>query len=153
MPAPGTMCCHKLYIYTVCGHSHFSQHPTIECRHASISPSSSSSDTCGSVAHPYQSWKLESLCPACERRRTNLMAELEQQQTVRYDEWKWKVSYGMPSHGKDYWGRKADEREEEAKSLREKEKGADKDKGGKSNRFSLKRLSSRKSAKAMASSR
>ncbi|OQO06274.1 hypothetical protein B0A48_08862 [Cryoendolithus antarcticus] len=92
--------------------------------------------------------------PACARRRTQLMAGLEQQQTVKYDEWKWKVSYGMPSHGKDYWGRKADEREEEAKSMREKEKGEQSRGGGrKSGRFSLKRMSSRKSAKTVASGR
>ena len=32
-------------------------------------------------------------------------------QKVQYDEWRWKVSYGMPAYGKDYWGRKAEERE------------------------------------------
>ncbi|OQO04239.1 hypothetical protein B0A48_10850 [Cryoendolithus antarcticus] len=78
----------------------------------------------------------------------------KQQQTVKYDEWKWNVSYGMPSHGKDYWGRKADEREEEAKSLREKERGEENSRvGRKSGRFSLKRKSSRKSAKIVASGR
>ena len=39
------------------------------------------------------------------------MNRVEMQQVVKFDEWRWKVSYGMPDYGKDYWGRKADERE------------------------------------------
>lgn len=38
---------------------------------------------------------------------------------VKFDEWRWKVSYGMPVHGKDFWGRKAEEREEREASLRD----------------------------------
>ena len=30
---------------------------------------------------------------------------------VKYDECKWKVSYGLPAHGKDLWSRKAEERD------------------------------------------
>ena len=45
------------------------------------------------------------------------MDRIEISQAVKYDEWRWKVSYGMPAHGKDFWGRKADERAElEAKT-------------------------------------
>jgi len=68
------------------------------------------------------------------------MGHFEEAQVVKFDEWRWKVSYGMPTHGKDYWGRKADEREEEeAASV----KSSNKD-----NRlivFSLKRKNGRKS--------
>jgi hypothetical protein len=39
-----------------------------------------------------------------------LLGRLEQNKVV-YEDWRWKVSYGMPKHGKDFWGRKAEERE------------------------------------------
>ena len=29
---------------------------------------------------------------------------------IKFEEWQWKVSYGMPAHGKDFWGKKAEER-------------------------------------------
>ena len=38
------------------------------------------------------------------------MSRLEQNKVV-YEDWRWKVSYGMPEHGKDFWGKKAEERE------------------------------------------
>jgi hypothetical protein len=38
------------------------------------------------------------------------MSRLEQNKVV-YEDWRWKVSYGMPAHGKDFWGTKAEERE------------------------------------------
>ena len=32
---------------------------------------------------------------------------------MKFDEWQWKVSYGLPGQGgKDYWTKKAEEREE-----------------------------------------
>lgn len=55
-------------------------------------------------------------------------------QVVKFDEWRWKVSYGMPVHGKDFWGKKADEREK-------REEGSVK---GKRKRFSWRRRSRRK---------
>lgn len=127
------MCCHRLYMYSVCGHSALSPAPLIECRHASIPPGQSHSTSCELIAHPYQSWKLWQLCPPCQQRRDELMGVFEESQVVKFDEWRWKVSYGMPTHGKDYWGKKADERqEEEAASMKSNTKG---------NRFSLKRKS------------
>ena len=39
------------------------------------------------------------------------MSAIEAVQTIKFDEGKWRVSYGMPVHGKDFWGRRADERE------------------------------------------
>ena len=39
-----------------------------------------------------------------------MLEKLEQNKVV-YEDWRWKVSYGMPEHGKDFWGRKAEERE------------------------------------------
>lgn len=138
------MCCHRLYVYTVCGHSVLSPKPIIECRHASIEPDEQHSASCELIAHPYQSWKIESLCPPCQHQRDTLMSRIEATQTVKFDEWRWKVSYGMPAHGKDFWGRRADEREQR-EAQQEKEM---KQEGRKSKAFSLKRKSTRKSAKS-----
>lgn len=134
------MCCHKLYIYAVCGHSALSEKPLIECRHASIEPGQYFSQNCELIAHPYQSWRIESLCPPCQTQRDALMSHLEAAQVVKFDEWKWKVSYGMPAHGKDFWTRKAEQREEEK---RQEEMQSSR----RSNRFSRKRKSTRKSPK------
>ena len=112
------MCIHRLFIHSVCGHSTFSPFPLITCRNACIPPDTTHSTTCTIIAHPYQSWKLESLCPSCEARRTALLEAVEITQVVKFDEWRWKVSYGMPAHGKDFWGRKAEEREEGEASLK-----------------------------------
>lgn len=50
------------------------------------------------------------MCLKCGQRRRALLGKLEQNQVV-YEDWRWKVSYGMPAHGKDFWGKKAEERE------------------------------------------
>jgi hypothetical protein len=127
------MCCHRLYVYTVCGHSVLSSKPLIECRHASIEPDGYQSTDCEIIAHPYQSWKIETLCPPCQQQRDTLMSRIEAVQTVKFDEWRWKVSYG----------RRADEREQreqqQEKEVREEKR--------KSKPFSLKRKSTRKSNK------
>lgn len=60
-----------------------------------------------------------------------LLHRIEVDQTIKFDDWRWKVSYGMPAHGKDFWGRKAEER-----ARLEKETGKTKRKSG---RFSWKR--------------
>jgi len=134
------MCCHKLYIYAVCGHSALSEKPLIECRHASIEPGQNFSNSCELIAHPYRSWRIESLCPPCQSQRDALMSHLEAAQVIKFDEWKWKVSY-MAKNGKDFWTRKTEQREEEKKQ-EEMQKSA-----RKSNRFSLKRKSTRKKDK------
>lgn len=69
------------------------------------------------------------------------MSRIEATQTVKFDEWRWKVSYGMPAHGKDFWGRRADEREQ--RELEREREGKRKSKA-----FSLRRKSTRKSAKS-----
>ncbi|KAM0718791.1 hypothetical protein Q7P37_005862 [Cladosporium fusiforme] len=137
------MCCHRLYVYTVCGHAVLGDKPLIECQHASIEPDEHYSTACEMIAHPYQSWKIESLCVPCQRQREALMSRIEATQTVKFDEWKWKVSYGMPAHGKDFWGRRAEEREQREKQ-REKEA---REEARKSKAFSLKRKKSAKSPK------
>ena len=101
------MCYHRLYIYTACGHSIWASAPLIECNDAAVPPNRMSSTKCEPIAHPYQSWKLESLCLGCQHRREALLGKLEQNQ-VMYEDWRWKVSYGMPAHGKDFWGDKAE---------------------------------------------
>jgi hypothetical protein len=67
------------------------------------------------------------------------MGQIEQAQVVKFDEWRWKVSYGMPTHGKDYWGKKAEEREEEVASMKSRTK---------KQRFILERKSTRRSGKS-----
>lgn len=132
------MCCHRLFIYNTCGHSTLAPRPIITCRHACIPPNLTYSTTCTLIAHPYQSWKVDSLCPECHARRAQLLEQVEISQVVRFDEWKWKVSYGLPAHGKDFWSRKAEEREKtEAASLK-------KEGGKKRKRFSLRRKSRRR---------
>lgn len=138
------MCCHSLYIYTTCGHSTLSPKPIIECRHASIEPVQHRSTDCELITHPYQSWKLERLCPPCQEQRQALMSAIEAVQTIKFDEGKWRVSYGMPVHGKDFWGRRADERE-----LREREReGRVEARRSTIRTLGLKRRSTRKSAKS-----
>ena len=127
-----TMCCHRLYIYSTCGHSVFSPKPLLVCELAGIPRDGAFSTQCELVAHPYQSWKLNSLCPECHDRRVKLLSRVEVRQVIKYDEWRWKVSYGMPAHGKDFWGKKADEREKLEKETGKKKKT--------SGRFSWKRL-------------
>lgn len=125
------MCCHRFYVYSTCGHSFFGPTPIVLCQEASIPPDGSFSTTCELTAHPFQSWKIDSLCPECNNRRVKLLSRIEVSQTIQYDEWRWKVSYGMPAHGKDFWSRKAEER-----AKLEKETGKRK---RKSLRFSWKR--------------
>lgn len=102
------MCYHRLFIYTTCGHSIFSRRPLVLCDAASLGHADSS---CRLIAHPFQSWKLNSLCTACADNRTVLLDRIDVSEVIKYDEWRWKVSYGMPKHGKDFWGRKVEERE------------------------------------------
>ena len=71
-----------------------------------------------------------------------MLGRYEQCQQVTFDEYKWKVSYAMPTHGgKDYWTKKMEDRiaaeKEEAESVRARNKKM---------RFSLMK---RKSAKSV----
>ncbi|KAK4507453.1 hypothetical protein PRZ48_001188 [Zasmidium cellare] len=117
------MCCHRRIIYATCGHSIFCPKPLVECRHASIDPILEYSTTCEIVAHPYKSWRVDQLCPSCEQRRDALLREIDESNVVRFDEWQWKVSYGLPEGGgKDYWGKKADEREEKSKEKKDEKR-------------------------------
>lgn len=119
------MCYHKLYIFTTCGHSCMSTRPLIMCRHASISPVSTYSSGCELKTHPYQCNKIESLCWTCQRRRSELLGRLEQQQVVRYDEWQWKVSYSAPQAmlaEKDAIDRKVEKHAEKIALKKEKSK-------------------------------
>ena len=95
------MCCHSLYIYLTCGHSTFAPRPLIMCLHASIPPDGSHSTICEIVAHPYRSWRLEQLCPPCQERRQALLDRIDLGQKIEYDEWKWKVSYGVSQERED----------------------------------------------------
>ena len=103
------MCIHRLYIYSTCGHSLLSPRPLLLCCDASIPPDGSYSTTCELKSHPFQSWKLESLCPECDKRRDVLLSQVEVNGVV-YDKWRWKVSYGVDANGEDFWGKKAEER-------------------------------------------
>lgn len=128
------MCCHRLYVYTVCGHSTFSQTPLELCRNAGIPPEGDHSTTCELMAHPYKSWKFERLCPPCQSRRDYLMGGFESSQTVTYDEWQWKVSYGLGSDGKDYWAKRMEDKKRKEEEQMHTVKMA---KNRKSRRFSF----------------
>jgi len=93
------MCHHRLYVFTTCGHSYFASTPILTCRHASIEPTATFSRSCMVQAHPFQTLKIEKLCRSCEYKRTHLLSRLESKQIVRFDEWKWKVSYITPDDG------------------------------------------------------
>lgn len=99
------MCYHRLFIYTTCGHSSFSSVPILMCRHASIAPSSTFSMACIIVAHPYKSTKLAQLCPPCQHQRDTLLDHIESGLIVKYDTWRWKVSYGVTPHKQEAWDR------------------------------------------------
>ncbi|KAF7196530.1 hypothetical protein HII31_02258 [Pseudocercospora fuligena] len=100
---------------------------------------------CEIVAHPYKSLRLDQLCPPCQKRRDALIRDIEEKQVVKFDEWQWKVSYGMPSHGgKDYWGKKAEEREAEERKKTEPA-AAGRQKKSTLKRFSWRRSNKRKS--------
>ncbi|KAK4895560.1 hypothetical protein LTR27_006343 [Elasticomyces elasticus] len=120
------MCCHRLFIYTTCGHSTFVPEPLVLCRNAAIPPDSDHSIMCEIVAHPYKSLRLEQLCPPCQARRDSMLSRIEQRQQVTFDEYKWKVSYAMPEHGKDFWTKKMEDRlaaeEAESKELAKKKR-------------------------------
>ncbi|EMC93421.1 hypothetical protein BAUCODRAFT_76313 [Baudoinia panamericana UAMH 10762] len=130
------MCCHRLFVYSVCGHSAFSITPLILCQDAAIAPDAEHSSRCELVAHPYRSLKLDMLCPSCQQRRDAILGRVEQCQVVTYDEYKWKVSYAMPAHGKDFWTRKMEEKEAKETEERKQQKDMEKRK-----RFSWKRAS------------
>lgn len=145
-PSLITMCCHSRIIYATCGHSTFCPRPLVECRDASFDPSAPWSTTCKIVAHPYKTLRMDQLCPPCKTRRDTLLREIEQNQAVRFDEWQWKVSYGMPGHGeKDYWGKKAEERAEEER--RKAEPPSKRKKSSTLKRFSFRKSNKRKSGK------
>ena len=68
------------------------------------------------------------------------MSRIEAVQAIKFDEGKWRVSYGMPAHGKDFWSRRADEREQREREVKEVARRSTIKKS-----FSLKRKSTRKS--------
>ncbi len=130
------MCTHRLYIYNTCGHSVFSRTPIIQCLEACIPPDGSFSTTCDLVAHPFQSWRINKLCPACDWTRRELLSQVESSQTITYDQSKWKVSYGKPTHGGlDFWGRRMAEKEKAERDRERQEREARK----KAARFSWRR--------------
>lgn len=50
------------------------------------------------------------------------MNRMEVSQFIKFDEWRWKVSYGMPVHGLDIWSKRAQERENAAKEAAKRER-------------------------------
>jgi hypothetical protein len=76
------------------------------------------------------------------------MRQIESVQAIKFDEGKWRVSYGMPAYGKDFWGRRADEREQREKKTKDEARKSTIKKS-----FSLKRKSARMSVKSPRSPR
>lgn len=62
--------------------------------------------------HAYHSFRLDRACPACEAARNERVSFLEKAQTIRFDSWRWNVSYKMPRLGLDRWSEKAIQRAE-----------------------------------------
>ena len=72
-----------------------------------------------------------------------LLQQIDESHAVRFDEWQWKVSYGLPGHGgKDYWSKKAEEREQ----MEQERKDSNRRKSQK--RFSWRRSKRRKTNNA-----
>ena len=115
------MCCHRLFIYATCGHSTFALRPLVECCNAGIAPDAFHSSECELVGHPYKAIKLDKLCPPCQWRRDSMLERVERCQQLEFEEYKWRVSYAMPAHGKDYWTKKMEEKraKEEAEAREE----------------------------------
>ena len=76
------------------------------------------------------------------------MSHIQAVQTIKFDEGKWRVSYGMPVHGKDFWGRRADESEQRERKTKEEAR-----KSLVKMSFSLKRNSTVRSVKSPRSPR
>ncbi|TKA69123.1 hypothetical protein B0A49_08730 [Cryomyces minteri] len=70
---------------------------------ASISPTSLYSEACQIKSHPFQSYKLEKLCASCQGVRDALLNQIDSDQTVRFDEWRWKVAYSSPNADQTDW--------------------------------------------------
>ena len=50
-----------------------------------------------------------------------MLERVERCQQLEFEEYKWRVSYAMPAHGKDYWTKKMEEKraKEEAEAREE----------------------------------
>lgn len=91
------MCYHRLYIFTLCGHSCFQAEPLRACRDASFAPDGTQSVSCQPCAHPLHSYKLARPCMVCQLQTEMRLREVEQLGGIRFDEWRWKVSLATPS--------------------------------------------------------
>ena len=71
-----------------------------------------------------------------------MLGRIERTTKVEYDDWRWKVSYALPLHGKDYWTTKMEkiEAEKDRESVKQMESMKQR-KGSNVKRFSWKRKS------------
>ncbi|KAF2118541.1 hypothetical protein BDV96DRAFT_570138 [Lophiotrema nucula] len=62
----------------------------------------------GELSHPFLSYRMDSMCLVCTRRRAELLMALEDRNEVKFEEWEWKVKYLSPvpeeSRYSDHWG-------------------------------------------------
>lgn len=132
------MCYHSLYIFDSCGHCAISEAPLVPCDVVAYGRSDNDSEAaCYLTAHPFKTWKLHRLCPACQESRDALMAVYESARGIKIEHWKWKVSYGLFSDGTDYWTRKL--RDQEAAKQQQEEELQKKEKRRLSDRLGLRR--------------
>ncbi|KAF2187823.1 hypothetical protein K469DRAFT_704782 [Zopfia rhizophila CBS 207.26] len=47
----------------------------------------------GPQAHPFQTFKIHRMCAVCTRNRDFLLAQAENRNEVKFEEWRWKVRY------------------------------------------------------------
>ncbi|RMY49450.1 hypothetical protein D0865_07478 [Hortaea werneckii] len=73
------------------------------------------------------------------KRRDSMLSRIERTTRVEFDEWKWKVSYALPLHGKDYWTTKMEKLAEEEQKKSQEQLGRKKS----LKRFSWKRKSTK----------
>ncbi len=99
------MCYHRLYIFSICGHSLYAPTPLLLCKDSAIPPDAPASAACTPRAHPFQSLRIHRLCALCDRRRSALLAEVERDREIKFDQWRWKVAYQNPAAEQEAWKR------------------------------------------------
>ncbi|KAK5117626.1 hypothetical protein LTR62_005049 [Meristemomyces frigidus] len=48
-----------------------------------------------------------------------MLGRIEECQQVTFDEYRWRVSYAMPDHGKDFWTRRMEDKAKEEEQSKE----------------------------------
>ncbi|KAI9695292.1 MAG: hypothetical protein M1820_008754 [Bogoriella megaspora] len=120
------MCIYHLTIFTHCAHTLLSTHPILACALSSFSPGSTKSTTCVPQGHPFQTLRVESLCPHCNARRKEREKRIKEEgliEGVKVEEWRWRVKYALPENVQREGEKKVEGLELELGKKREEDKG------------------------------